>query len=468
MQISISKTNKFLMVLTLLCGSFITAFSETLLNNGLPTIMREVHVNEMTVQWLSTGYMLAAGITMPLAAYFTNSIKLKTLFTTTMSIFLAGTILSAVATNFPLLLIGRLIEGIAVGINMPLIPNVLSLVFSPQHRGTVMGVTGIIINFGPAIGPIISGIIVDHYSWRMLFIILIPISILVIIASQIFVKNIIPTQQLKLDLLSVMSSFIGLGLLLYGLGRIGQTGHLDVFTITILAIGIGLTTYFVKRQFKLTTPLLEMRVFKAPSYRLGVILALVSTASVMSAELMLPLFNQNVLKVSPTTSALIMLPSAIAMIIISPIAGRLYDQIGIRLVGFVGLGLGLVTSIPMTGYTTATSFFIISILYAIRCGGLNLAYPPISVYALNALPQRYVVFGNTIMVTLSQVASAFANAMAATAQALGQKQGITHHLPLDVARLQGFHWSFWAITALNIIAFVFLLRVKNRSSVEIK
>ncbi|WP_295747114.1 DHA2 family efflux MFS transporter permease subunit [uncultured Limosilactobacillus sp.] len=468
MQKSIPKANKFLMVLTLLCGSFITAFSETLLNNGLPTIMREVHVNEMTVQWLSTGYMLAAGITMPLAAYFTNSIKLKTLFTTTMSIFLVGTFFSAIATNFPLLLIGRLIAGIAVGINMPLIPNVLSLVFSPQHRGTVMGIAGIVINFGPAIGPIISGIIVDHYSWRMLFIILMPISTLVIIASQLFVKNIIPTQQLKLDLLSMMSAFLGLGLLLYELGRIGQTGYLDLLTIICLVIGSGLTVYFVKRQFKLTNPLLEMRVFQAPSYRLGVILALVSTASVMSTELMLPLFNQNVLKVSPTVSALIMLPSAIAMIIISPIAGRLYDQIGLKLVAFTGLGLGLITSIPMTSYTTATSFFFIALLYAIRCGGLNLAYPPITVYALNALPQRYVVFGNTIMVTLSQVASAFANAMAATAQALGQRRGIAHHLSLDVARLQGFHWSFWAITALNIIAFVFLIRAKNRSSSEIK
>ncbi len=106
-----SKINKFLMVITLLSGSFITAFSETLLNNGFPTIMQEVHVSEMTVQWLSTGYMLAAGVTMPLAAYLTNTIKLRHLFTTTMSLFLTGTIIAAAAPNFPILLIGRLIEG---------------------------------------------------------------------------------------------------------------------------------------------------------------------------------------------------------------------------------------------------------------------------------------------------------------------------------------------------------------------
>ena len=132
---------------------------------------------------------------MPLAAYLTNTIKLRHLFTTTMSLFLTGTIIAAAAPNFPILLIGRLIEGVAVGVNMPLIPNVLSLIFSPQNRGTVMGLAGIIINFGPAVGPTVSGVIVDYFSWRMLFIILIPISVVIILMTQFFVKNAIPTRS---------------------------------------------------------------------------------------------------------------------------------------------------------------------------------------------------------------------------------------------------------------------------------
>lgn len=463
-----SRQNKILMVITLLCGSFITAFSETLLNNGLPTIMAEVHVSEMTVQWLSTGYMLVAGITMPLAAYLTNSVKLRTLFTVTMAIFLVGTIISAFAPNFPLLLIGRLIEGVAVGINMPLIPNVLALIFSPRHRGTIMGLAGIIINLGPATGPTVSGIIVDYFSWRMLFIILIPICILVLIATQLFVKNVIPLKRSSLDFSSVLTSTSGLALLLYSLGRVGEMGRFDWLTLFLQAVGIAVMIFFVKRQLKLKKPLLEMRVFKAPSFRLGATLALLNTSSLMATELMLPLFNQNVLKVTPTISGLMLIPSALVMMVVSPIAGRLYDQIGIKKVAFLGFGIGLLTMIPMAFYSPTTSVFTVTTLYALRCGGLNLAYSPVSVYGLNALPQEYVVFGNTLMVNMNQIADAFANAMAATLQSLGQKHGIAHKLSTSVAALQGFHWSFWSIAVLNIIAFCLLFKLKNRSTVELK
>lgn len=207
----LTNRQRTIMVIVLLLGSFTTAFSETLLNNGLPTIMREVHVDEMTVQWLSTGYMLAAGITMPLAAFLIKSIRLKTLFTSTMTIFLTGTVMALLAPNFPVLLIGRLIEGVAVGVNMPLIPSVLSLIYPMNRRGTVMGLAGIIVNLGPALGPTISGIIVDHYSWRMLFIILVLIAVVIIIATQLWVRNVAETAPNDLDMVSVLPQLSGWG-----------------------------------------------------------------------------------------------------------------------------------------------------------------------------------------------------------------------------------------------------------------
>lgn len=278
----LTKRQKFWMVFTLLLGSFTTAFSETLLNNGLPTIMREVGVSEMIVQWLSTGYMLIAGMTMPLAAYLLNSFKLKHLFTATMSIFLLGTMIAACAPNFPILLLGRLIEGIAVGVNMPLIPSVLSLIFPANQRGTVMGLSGIIINIGPAIGPTISGIVVDHYSWRMLFIILIPVSLVIIIATQFAVKNVVRAKTDQLDWVSVFTATGGLGLLLYSLGRIGQTGRFSWQIGLMQVAGLIIVALFVRRQFKLDKPLLEMRVYQAPSFRLGALLALLNTSSLMA------------------------------------------------------------------------------------------------------------------------------------------------------------------------------------------
>lgn len=463
----LARREKILMVVTLLCGSFITAFSETLLNNGLPTIMAEVHVSEMTVQWLSTGYMLVAGVTMPLAAYLTNTVKLRNLFTATMTIFLVGTVLAAWAPNFPLLLVGRLIEGVAVGINMPLVPNVLSLIFSPSRRGTVMGLAGIIINLGPAMGPIASGLIVDAFNWRMLFVALIPVCLAVIIATQLFVKNVLPRQDATLDYPSVFTAVAGLGLLLYGFGHVGETGRLTGTAVALQLAGLAITAYFVRRQLRLKLPLLEMRVFKAPSYRLGAALALINTSALMATELMLPLFNQSILRVSATVSGLMLIPSALAMMLVSPIAGRLYDQVGIKKVAVVGFGVSLLATIPMLFYAPTTGVWTVTLLYALRCGTLNLAYSPVSVYGLNALSQDYVVFGNTLMVNLNLVANAFTNAMAASLQSLGQKHAAAAGLAPAAASLQGYHWSFAAIAALNLVGCLLLVRLKNRSTGEV-
>lgn len=170
------RRQQIVMMAVLLTGSFITTLAETLMNTALPTIMRELNVTQMTAQWLSTGYMLVAGIMMPTAAYFTNRIKLRPLFVTIMSTFLVGLIISATANSFTVLFIGRLIQALAVGISMPLVQNVITIISPINQRGLMLGITGVVINLGPAVGPTLSGYLVDHYSWRMLFIFLIPLA----------------------------------------------------------------------------------------------------------------------------------------------------------------------------------------------------------------------------------------------------------------------------------------------------
>lgn len=462
----LTNRQRTIMVIVLLLGSFTTAFSETLLNNGLPTIMREVHVDEMTVQWLSTGYMLAAGITMPLAAFLIKSIRLKTLFTSTMTIFLTGTVMALLAPNFPVLLIGRLIEGVAVGVNMPLIPSVLSLIYPMNRRGTVMGLAGIIVNLGPALGPTISGIIVDYYSWRMLFIILVPIAVVIIIATQLWVKNVVETAPNDLDMVSVIAATLGLGMLLYGLGRIGQTGRMGIATVILLVAGALITAFFVRRQLQLEHPLLEMKIYQAPSFRLGALLALINTSSLMATELMLPLFNQNVLRVTPMVSGLMLIPSAVVMAVMSPLAGRIYDLVGIKKVALVGMGLGLLFTVPMIFYRGQTGPGTVLTMYALRCGALQLAYSPVMVYALNSLSKQYVVFGSTLIINMNQIADAFANAVAMTIQSLGHQAGLHAGLTALPALTRGYQWSFAAICLLNMIGFLLVFKLKNRSQIE--
>lgn len=325
-----SKVN--LMMATLLLGSFITTLSETLMNNGLPMIMEETHVSQMSAQWLNTGYMLVAGMIMPLAAFFMHRFPLKRLFTMTMGIFLIGTLISTFAPNFTFLLLGRLVQAIAVGINMPLVTNVLTIIIPAKNRGLAIGIAGIIINLGPAIGPTLSGVILEFYDWRMLFIVLLPFAILTLICTQFFVENLLEPKKISADFQSVLYAIVGLGSLLYSLGRLGESDSNGIYTALFALVGID----FIKRQFKIGKPLLDLRVFAYKQYRLRIFITLLVSGSIMAPELMLPLFNQNILKVSQIISVEVMIPSALAMAVLSPFAGRLYDKMGIKKMAMIG------------------------------------------------------------------------------------------------------------------------------------
>lgn len=454
-------TTPFLMMAVLLTGSFITTLAETLMNNGLPMIMKETHASQMSAQWLNTGYMLVAGMVMPLAHFCMKRYSLRKLFTTTMSIFLIGSLVATFAPNFNFLLLGRLIQAVAVGINMPLVTNVLTIIIPARHRGLALGMAGIIINLGPAVGPTLSGIILEFYSWRMLFIILIPITILTIITTQFWVQNVIEPALVTADLISAGLAMAGLGALLYSLGRCGESHQNIVTTILLAVLGTGLLVAFVNRQFSVPNPLLDLHVFQSKRYCLGLTITLLVTAAIMAPELTLPLFNQGILKVSPIISGMVMIPSALAMALLSPLAGRLYDEFGIKKLAIVGTVIGLLTAVPMVFYDAKTSIIVVTVLYAVRCGGLILSYTPAEVYALNALPQKQVTSGNTIIVTLIQVANSFGTAFAVSVQNIIAQWNTNRGIEGNLAAIHGYQWSFGTTVLVTLIACILVTKIKS-------
>lgn len=229
-------------------------------------------------------------------------------------------------------------------------------------------------------------------------------------------------KKISADFPSVLYAIIGLGSLLYSLGRLGESGSNGIYTALFAIVGIVFIMSFIKRQFKLEQPLLNLRAFAYKQYRLGILITLLVSGAIMASELMLPLFNQNILKVSPIISGEVMIPSALAMAFLSPFAGRLYDKMGIKKMTMIGALLGLITAVPMFFYNAQTSLGWLTLLYAIRCAGLILCYTSAQVYALNALPQESVVSGNTIIVTMVQVANSFCTALAVTTKNLVQDQ----------------------------------------------
>ncbi len=158
--------NRGLLIAVLLVGTFCTVLNQTILTTAFPTLMKDFDITTSTVQWLTTGFMLVNGIMIPVSAWLSSRISTKWLYLSAMAIFEVGTIICWTAPNFGFLLAGRLIQAVGVGVTMPLLQTIMLSIFPADKRGAAMGTAGIVIGLAPAIGPTLSGWVIDNLSWR--------------------------------------------------------------------------------------------------------------------------------------------------------------------------------------------------------------------------------------------------------------------------------------------------------------
>ncbi|MEK3885413.1 DHA2 family efflux MFS transporter permease subunit [Paenibacillus sp. PL2-23] len=410
-----SRSN-FIVVMVMILGVFVAILNETLLNVALPKIMADINVAPSKAQWLSTGYLLVIGVLIPTTAYLMQRFTTRRLFLSAMGLFAAGTLIAAIAPGFNVLLLGRVLQASGTGLLFPLLTNVVFSIVALEKRGSAMGTIGIVITFAPAIGPTLSGIIVEHYSWRVLFYSVIPIALFVMAFAFLKLKNVTETSKPRIDLLSLPLSTLGFGGLVYGASSAGE-GHgslLSAGVIIPIAVGVISLLLFVWRQLRLQEPLLNLRVFSHRIFSLSTPIMMVVMMAMFSAMMLLPLFLQNALGYSPLEAGLVMLPGGILMGIMSPITGRLFDRFGAKWLCIVGLGLIGHTLIQFAFMTPATNYSFIMLLNTLLMLGISMMMMPVMTNALNALPPRLYAHGTAIISTLQQVSGAIGTALLVT------------------------------------------------------
>lgn len=471
--------NRSLLVVLLLVGSFCTVLNQTILSTAYPTLMKSFDITTSTVQWLTTGFMLVNGIMIPISAWLTSRVNSKTLYESAMTIFLLGTIACYIAPSFQVLLIGRLIQALGVGVTMPLLQTLMLSIFPAQSRGTAMGLAGLVIGVAPAIGPTLSGWVIDTYQWRVLFGMLIPIVIIVIIAGFWFMKNVLPTKKSSLDWLSAALSTIGFGSLLYGFSEVGTEGWGSTIVIASLIIGVVFILLFGWRQLTLDNPFLELRVLKNPEFSVSALLSSVSNMAMVGVEMVLPLYLQIVRGDSALESGLTLLAGALMMGVMSPITGRIFDRIGARRLAITGMFLLTIGTIPFAFITRTTPVIYITVLYGVRMAGISMTMMPVTTAGMNALPLHLMSNGTAVNNTLRQVASSVGTAILisiltnvtnnqAPAKSLLKSAPLNYKNDFMNATLSGYHAAFAAAIAFCLIGLVVSFFVSGRSPRSIK
>lgn len=416
MDHSIKKTDRppYGLLTILMIGAFIAFLNNTLLNIALPSIMKDLEVEPSTVQWLATGFMLVNGILIPISAFLIQKFSVRHLFLVAMGLFTAGTILAGLAHVFPLLLAGRMIQAAGSAILMPLLMNVMLTSFPVEKRGAAMGVFGLVLMGAPAIGPTLSGWIVEHYDWRMLFHFVTPIAVVVLLIGFFMLNDKKDKVDIRLDVFSVLLSSVGFGGLLYGCSSAGSKGWDSPQVYLTLTAGVISLVWFILRQLKMERPMLNFSIFKYPMFALSSAISMVVTMAMFSGMLLLPIYVQTLRGISPLDAGLMMLPGAILMAVMSPITGKLFDKFGGRSLAIIGLTITVVTSYYFSKLTLDTTYTELIILYSLRMFGMSMVMMPVSTNGLNQLPAKYYPHGTAMNSTLQQVSGAIGTALLVT------------------------------------------------------
>lgn len=402
------------LVAAMIIGAFVTILNQTLINVALPQMMSDLNVTASTIQWLITGFMLMNGVLIPITAFLIARFGTRKLFIAAIIFFTIGALICALAPSFAILLTGRLVQAIGAGIIMPLMMTVFLTVFPPEKRGAAMGAMGIPMMFAPALGPTLSGWIVEHYNWRLLFYIVIPFSLLDLVLAFAWIRNVTKITKPKFDVWGAIFSTFGFGGLLYGFSEAGNKGWGSAEVVLSLFIGTVALVLFVWRELSVDTPMLELRVFKYDVFTLTTIISSVLNMAMFAAMILLPIYLQNIRGFTPIQSGLLLLPGAIITAIMQPIAGAIFDKIGARLLAIIGLSITVITTWEFSRLTGETTYDHILWLYIMRMFGMSFLMMTVMTAGLNQLPRSLNAHGTAMANTMRQVAASLGTAFLVT------------------------------------------------------
>lgn len=398
----------------LLFGMFIAILNQTLLNVALPKINTEFNISASTGQWLMTGFMLVNGILIPITAYLFNKYSYRKLFLVALVLFTIGSLICAISMNFPIMMVGRVLQAIGAGVLMPLGSIVIITIYPPEKRGATMGTMGIAMILAPAIGPTLSGYIVQNYHWNVMFYGMFIIGIIAILVGFVWFKLYQYTTNPKADIPGIIFSTIGFGALLYGFSEAGNKGWGSVEIETMFAIGIIFIILFVIRELRMKSPMLNLEVLKFPTFTLTTIINMVVMLSLYGGMILLPIYLQNLRGFSALDSGLLLLPGSLIMGLLGPFAGKLLDTIGLKPLAIFGIAVMTYATWELTKLNMDTPYMTIMGIYVLRSFGMAFIMMPMVTAAINALPGRLASHGNAFLNTMRQLAGSIGTAILVT------------------------------------------------------
>lgn len=471
METHIKVKSPKLMALVLMLGAFVGLFGETALNMALTNVMEQFSITAATAQWLTTGYLLTLAILVPVSALLVKWFTTRQLVVGGLLLSLIGAGLAALSPSFTILLLGRIVQAIGTGIILPVMINVILLIFPIQKRGAVMGIVGLVITAGPALGPTLSGLVISTLGWNYIFWFSAVLYVVLIVIGAPVMTNVSEITKPKMDVLSILLSTIGFGGIIYALATMAEISISAPQVWVPLVIGIIAILLFGVRQVTMVQPMVNIRVFKYRMFSLGTLSMFLSILVILSTSILLPIYLKGALSYSALVAGLLLLPGNAINFAMSPFVGAMFDKIGPRKFLMIGYICVVIANIMfLTIISATTPVWQIIVAFMILFLGLTMTTMPAQTNAMNELPRELYADGNAAMNTLNQVAGAAGTAIAITLFTAGQVSfaASTPNAAAPEVLAAGVKHVFYFITGISVVGLISSLFIRKAHAEQLQ
>ncbi|GAA3055739.1 DHA2 family efflux MFS transporter permease subunit [Pseudonocardia yunnanensis] len=398
-------------IAVLLVSTFVVILNETIMSVALPVLLTHLHVDASVGQWLTAGFLLTMSVVIPITGFLIRRVPTRLLYGIAMTLFSAGTLIAALAPDFPVLLIARVVQASGTAIMFPLLTTIVMTVVPPARRGTVMGHISIVVSVATAVGPTVSGVVLSLFGWRFMFWLVLPIAISALVLGLRRVFDIGERSRAPIDVPSVVLSALGFGGLVYGLSIIGGSSGSTSSVVAWMsfAVGVACLAIFVARQLVLQRTdraLLDLRTFRSRTFTIATAMMMLVMAIFLGTVVLLPIYLQNVLMLAPLSTGLLLLPGGLLMGVLGPVVGRLYDRFGARALvmpGAVAISGALWTT---TMFSPESPIMVVVGFHLLLYVGLAFVTTPLFTVGLGAVSPDLYSYGSAIFGTTQQLAGA--------------------------------------------------------------
>jgi EmrB/QacA subfamily drug resistance transporter len=411
MNVTLSDQKRNLIFINLVISGIASSILATALTTALPKVIESFGITTATGQWITSGYSLAMGMIMPLTAFLITKFPTKKLYSTGIAIFLAGLILTIFAGNFAVLMAGRVLQACGNGILVSSAQVIILSIYPVEKKGTMMGTYGLATTAAPVIAPTIAGVMIDAFGWKSIFYVALVVMAFSFLMSCVVFENVLELQDKTFDTVSFIGSIFTFGGITLGIGNIGTYGLLSMYAGLPLVIGVIGSLFFVSRQLKLEHPFLDVKILKNKSYAISVISSMLLYFVMMGSSVMMPLYVQTVMGYSALISGLVTLPGSLATALVSPFAGRIYDNMGIKKIFVVGSICLVVSNFGMSLISMSTPLIVAVILNVIRNISIGALMMPLLTWGVSNVELKKVADASSLLTSFRTISGSIGSAV---------------------------------------------------------